>query len=872
MGKLAPPQTLLESVPRTALLEALRAHAHVPLTLLISPPGFGKTTLLMQWRESLLRQPSAATVAWLSLDEADGEANRFLAYLIMALETAGLELKSLSTLAANQTLDIYPQKTISSLLQELAGDGRCTVLIIDDYHLVAGGPVDEVLQTLLERGSQWLHLVIASRSRPDWSLAKLKARGLVHEISTGELVLSLDESQNLLGGGGVQLADMARVHEKTEGWAVAVQLAKLWLMGGAGSLYGLQSFSGSVGDVAEYLAEQIFKELSEECREFLIETSPLERFNADLANTVRGRSDSAALLAQLVHVEALLIPLDAQRHWFRYHALLTEFLRPRLESDLAARIHRAAALWLAERTDWVLAVSHAMNAQDIPLAVKLIVDAGGWELVLRKGIRYTQSLLKQFDGPTRRSEPDLLLVEAYLHAKLGDFELSAQLLSLAQVAVCGDPRLERDFTVIRALSQAYFDQFENINGEITQIIDQGPGHAHEVLGMATLQCVSALAALAHGRLNDALDSSRKARVRMRLVTSHLGENFCLIHEAQALALGGKIVNSRAVVDEALAMAEENFGSESSLKAVVGCFKAQHLYWQGSWVEAQPWIQEGWDSLEHTDGWLDVFAATAEVSWRTLMRTHGLQPALSLLEKVEHLAKERHLFRLSRLVVLWRVDLLTQCGLVTQARQQALAIGLDCQSDTQDWRCREAAALAFARLQLAVGASASACARLKQDAEALMNMGLLLPVWRIHLMELLAGHKSQGEFSTEDVKHALRPILQNDLTGLLLEIGPGLLPVLEQIPEPFPGMAMVMTRLRGWRAHPVRARAQFSGKELHVLELLADGQSNKAIAMALGVSENTVKFHLKQIFRKLSVESRSAAISAALRDGLLDLRQ
>lgn len=866
VGKLAPPQAQLEAVPRDDLLSALQRHQHKPLTLIVSAPGFGKTTLLAQWRTRLLQQHADSPIAWLSLDEADAEANRFLAYLIWALDAAGLDVGGLASLAQSQSLDVRPQRTVTALLQVLASDGRRVTLIMDDYHRAANSTVDEVVLTLLERGSQWLHLVVASRTRPSWPVARLKSQGLVHELGASDLTLSRTEAAQIFGVGLGEQA-LASLHEKTEGWAVAVQLAHHWLAGANGSLFGLQSFSGRVADVAEYLTEQIFENLPEECRAFLLETSLLERFNAELADVVRGRDDSAELLAQLSAFEALLVPLDSSRSWFRYHLLLADFLRPRLEAVRAQRIHRAAAQWLAVQTDWVLAVAHALRAKDIELAVNLVVRAGGWELVLRKGISYAQSLLQQFDEQVRSSEPDLLLMQAYLHAKLGNRALSTELLRLAQVAVQGDERLERDFAVIQALTHAYFDQFFGEHDWLG-----GTGWTGSALALATLQCVGAMSFLEHANLPEAIRVARAARLQMRLVASPLGENYCLIHEAQALALSGAVAAAGQLVDEALSMAQENFGSESSLKAVVGCFKAQHLYWQGAWAEAQPWIHEGWDSLEHTDGWLDVFAATAEVSWRTALRSLGVQPALAELDKFARIAAERQLDRLARLVHAWRIDLLAQSGLVSQARQEMQLQGFEgMAADDLDWRNREAVGLALARLQLASGASAAALARLARDIDTLQQKGLLLPVWRLRIMAMLARYKARGEVEVEDVNDTLLPIVQQGLVGLLLEAGPAILPMLDVVPDAFAGMSTVITRLRGWRAHPVRPRAHLSAKEMQLLALLAGGQSNKSIALALDISENTVKFHLKQIFRKLEVENRSAAISAALRQGLLDPR-
>jgi len=878
VGKLAPPQSHLDEVRRDTLLARLVEHMRSALTLVISPPGFGKTTLLSQWYGLLRAEEAPTPVAWLSIDEADVDPNRFLAYVVLALAAAGIDLGVLSQRAHTQALDINPQRSLAALLLALERADKRVTLMLDDYHRAACPAVDEIVLTLLERGSRSLQLVVASRTRPGWPLATLKTRGLLHEVAAGDLVLSLSESSQILGG-GLDRAALSIVHSRTEGWAVAVQLARLWLAGGSGTSSGLQAFDGRVADVAEYLAEQVIETLPPECREFLLETSPLERFNAELADEARGRSDSAALLAQLAPFEALLVPLDAAHQWFRYHLMLADFLRPRLDARRGQQIHRAAAGWLARQEDWVMAVWHALQAHDIPLAIRIVHQAGGWELVLKRGIQYTQSLLQQFDGLTRRTDAELLLMQAYLHAKLGDESLASELLRLAEVAVQGVPALRRDFSIISALVHVYFDRLDAMAQWPADGAAANQALPDDPLGQATVLCASAVAALAWGRMAEVSRAASDAHTRMRLVGSPLGENYCLLHIAQASSITGQIGVARQRIDEAVALAEANFGTDSSLKALAGCFKAQHLYWQGQWAEARPWLLAGQETLVYVDGWLDVFAATAEVSWRITLRHDGLQQALQVLDDTAHMARGRALARLTRLVSAWRVDLLSQCSLVAQAEQEAQAALLEPQlGDSMrsasgrgmDWRFIEAATLALARLQITSGAALAAQGRLEAGARMFEAAGLMLPCWRLRLLAMLAQRRAlDSAVPATEIQAVLAPISRHGLAGLLLEAGPpalGLLLKLEgTLPPP---MMAVLTQLRGWQTHPPRQRPQLSGKETQVLQLLVAGQPNKTIARALDISENTVKFHLKQVFQKLAVDNRSAAIAAALRQGIV----
>lgn len=878
VGKLAPPQMQLDAVQRRALLTRLADHRRMSLALVVSPPGFGKTTLLSQWRRALMDE-QLAPVAWLSLDEADADVHRFLACLVLALEAAGIAMGSLSHSAHALSMDANPQRTLAALLQALERSGRRVTVMLDDYHRAACAETDGIILAMLERASAWCQFVVASRNRPHWPLATLKARGLLHEVDAGDLVLSLSEASHILGD-ELDRSALAIVHARTEGWAVAVQLARLWLQRGAGSSSGLKAFDGQVADVAEYLAEQILEGLPAECREFLVETSPLERFNAELADVARGRHDSQALLAQLAPFEALLVPLDAGRTWFRYHLMLADFLRPQLDAARARQVHRAAAGWLAQQADWGLAVAHALQAHDVTLAVQIVQQSGGWELVLERGIQYTRSVLQQFDDLARRTEPVLLLMQAYLHAKVGDEALAMELLRLAEVAAQNDPRLRRDHCVISALVYTYFDHADGAARWPADGVAANLAMPDDPLGQAILLCASALAAIASGRMADATRAALDAQARMRLVASPLGENYCLMHLAQAQSATGQISASRQKIDEALALAESNFGIDSSLKALVGCLKAQHLYWQGQWLETVPWVQAGQETLESVDGWLELFAATAEVSWRVALRLEGLQRALAVLDAIAHLARTRSLTRLARLVLAWRIDLLSQCGLLTQAQNEAQAAALEAQlgaaaapsaaSAGLDWRFLEAGSLGLARMQMTAGAALPAQARLESVARLFEQAGLHLPVWRLRLMALLARRRAgDGDVPAHVAHETLAPLLQHGLAGLLLEVGPAILPVLQQLEGTLTPQAMaVMSQLRGWQTHPPRQRNPFSAKETEVLQLLVAGQPNKAIARSLNISENTVKFHLKQLFLKLGVDNRSAAISVALQRGFV----
>lgn len=881
VGKLSPPQQVVAIAQRQDLIERLRQHTDKRLIVVIAPAGFGKTTLLGQWWAASRRAPGSKT-AWLSLDESDADVGRFLACLLLALEQSGVALGDLGGMgsvgAREHSLEADIGRTVASLVEAVRRAPPSICLILDDYHRASSAGVDEVIRRLIEAELPQLQIVVAARQRPRFQVSALKARGLVHGIDAHDLVLSQSEAAQVLGA-QISRSDLAIVHARTEGWAVAVQLARIWIEQGQGSPIGLQAFGGQMVDVADYMTEQLVAQLSPDLREFLLDTALLDRFNAAMADAVRERRDSQALLMRLSDFEALLVPLDPQRTWFRYHALFADYLQLRIEPDRARQIHTRAAHWLAGQRDWSGAVRHALQAGDTALAVQLMRAAGGWELVLWRGMRYAQSILDQFDEQTLRSDPALLIMQAYLHARVGHEELATEMLRLAEWGMGHDAALQRDYKVIHALVQTIFDRFG--------LLERWPATAEAVeaalpkdnIGQGTLLCCSALAHFGDGRMDTTIAIARLAAVRMQFANSPLGQNFCLMHEAMALGASGQVFQAGRLVDDALALAEKNFEAQGSLKSMVMCFKAQHLYWQGDWDSAARCAAEVPHIMLHNDGWYDLYAGAFEVQLRLCWRERGMAAVAPLLTQIAHFGRERRLPRLVQLTQAWRVDLLAQSGQLAQARLEAHAADLAALAQTArapvaNWRLVEAAVLALARLHICAATPHLARSLIETAERAYAQQGLALPVWRLQLLDHLAHKRAQTPGDELSRLTALLSHLQaQDALGLVLEAGPGLLPWLSQVDATGAGIAperwdSLLMRLQGLQAGTQEAIAGFNAKALEVLTLLAAGMPNKQMARALGVSENTVKFHLKQIFAKLKVDNRVSAVAAAQKLGLL----
>ncbi len=880
VGKLAPPEQRVTVAARETLLKRLDDGLTRPLSVIVSPPGFGKTTLLTQWWRSLKVRPDLHA-CWLTLDEIDTEVSRFMAGLIMSVASAGVDVGALEVAARQQSIDTYVRPIILALLDAIYRSGNRTVLILDDFHRARARAVDEVIEMLIEHGRGRLHLVVSGRSRPHLHVSALLARGMATVLQASDLALSLEQAAQIIGP-EVSPADLALLHARTEGWAVALQLARLWIERGRHRPDALKEFSGRTIEMTDYLAEQIVGDLPEDLRDFLLETAILERFDAALANQVRDHLDSEVLLERLQSFDALLVPLDDAREWYRYHPLFADFLSQRLKRDPAQRfttLHRRAARALAALGDLPEAVQHAKGADDTMLAVTLTQEAGGWELILRKGIGYVRSVLKLFDVGTIRSHPTLQVTQAYLDIKLGRFEAARELLALAAETADGvTARNRRDFTILKSLWDVYIDDVTDKGwlAEIERRYESLDPADH--LGRGTLSCGLAVSALCWGNTVQAEAASRRGIREMRNAGSILGVNYAFLHFAHSQLLRGQLREAETLFREALVMAEENFGADSGLKALCSAFVGYCLYLKGDQAASHPLIES---LAKTTDGWVDLFATAYEVQAREALARSGLPEALDVLSRAAALAAERQLTRLTRMVAAWRVEFLALTGRSAEARSEATANGVfiasaergrpDCQ-----WRVRLASTMAVGRLQAAAGTTAQALQLLESAAAEFRASGLLLPSYRLDALTIvLLKQRGAQEEALSRLQQLLEYVAAEGAIGILLEQGRDLEHLMLLAQRRNRELILsgaqrdLITRALGLmqRERPAE-KYGFSARELAVLRELCNGRSNKSIGEALDLSENTVKFHLKRIFKKLGADSRAGAVNAALQKRLV----
>ncbi|WP_368566097.1 LuxR C-terminal-related transcriptional regulator [Pseudoxanthomonas sp. UTMC 1351] len=883
-GKLAPPPQHVTTAPRTALLDRLDRASRLPLTVVLSPPGFGKTTLLSQWYHRL-RDDGETAVAWLSVDEEDGELSRFLTGLALALGRAGIELGPLLQTVKSSQNERDTQAVTNALLALIQRTARRLVLILDDYDRGNNPNIDETVMRLLQHGGPRLHLLLATRTSPALALSRWSVHGCVERIGANDLALDDAEAQAVLGA-HVPLQAVQRLQRHTEGWAVALQLASLWISGDERRLEDVEKFRGRSGEIAAYLAEQVVQDLHEPLRTFLLKTSVLDRFNADLADTLRERRDSDLLLSRLNHFHGLLVPLDAEHEWFRYHPLFADYLRRQLRQQAPDRLpilHRRAAIWFAKHDHLLEAVRHATDAGDTELAAGFFAANGNWELMLRHGLAYVRLLLRHFDYKTIRDTPALNLTQAYLHMKLGEFAHARLLLERFRAFSVEERELfGRDYTIVIALLRDLLDEIcPDPNGAARIAAQAAALDSCDGIGRGTLLCISATTALGRGDFATAERYALQAQQAMLQADSTVGAHYALTHLGQSQYYRGQLGLADATYRQVLAMAEQHSGVERTLQSAAVCLLAQLQCERGRYDEAAVELEPALAFLEQHDGWLDIFASAYETALALARRDdRTAQTALVLMDRVEAIARARHLSRLLDLATAWRLDVLLD--LPPSPGIDLLVANTGCEAHFahalqhgHGWRHSSALGFALARWHQSAGRSQTALNLLRTVETTCQDIGNPPHLARARVrIAFILQQRGEADEAVACLGQALDYIATTQSWQAVLELGvpaKALLRLaLQRDPQAAAGTTRclaIQTLLEKLRDHQHDAVSLFSEREVEVLSELGRGSSNKQIARLLNLSENTVKFHLKNIYRKLGVESRQAARTLALQRGL-----
>jgi LuxR family maltose regulon positive regulatory protein len=582
-------------VPRRALLRRLADAERV--VQISAPAGSGKTVLLRSW---IAGAGLARHAAWVPAGSQEPDPRRFWCSVLGALR--GTAPGSALVRAATAAPDPDGQATVARLLTDLAPLADRIWLVIDDVHEL-GPDTQRQLQQLIMRAPPGLRLVLATRHDLRMGLHQLRLEGELTEIREPDLRFTLAEARDLLAAAGVQLPDaaLARLHERTEGWAAGLRLAALSLAGHRDPARFAAGFSGGDRTVAEYLLAEVLDRQPGPVRRLLLRTSILQRVNGELADLLTEGNGGERVLQDLEQANAFVISLDGSRSWFRYHQMLADMLRLELRraaSDEVAALHRTAADWLAEHGYPVEAIRHAQAAGDWGLAAGLLADH--WPgLHLDGQAATTHELLAGFPPSVRAVDAGLAAVAAADELAYGSLEAAERYLGLAERATAPAPdgrgvQAQLLLGIVRLLVVRQRGDLPTVAEEVRrlEVLAEAPDTTQPALGQdlrALALIVLGITAVWTGRFQEA-ERHLKRGVALAHQTGRPFLVFTGLAHLTAVEMFRSYARAAGRGRQAIELAERHGGASDPAAGTACMVLGTMLTWQGRLDEAEPWVQ------------------------------------------------------------------------------------------------------------------------------------------------------------------------------------------------------------------------------------------------------------------------------------------
>jgi LuxR family maltose regulon positive regulatory protein len=868
-AKLTPPRLPAAFVVRRRLLDRLDRGMAGDVTVICAGPGSGKTSLAASWAAGDTPGP----VAWLSLDPYDNDLVGFWTYLLAALRSAGCPVER------RHPRSPVGEKFVRRVARTIAGLPGPVVLVLDDLHEIEHPQVLRSLMFLLRHPMPRLRLLVTSRDERAAPLLRQRAGRRSVEIRAGELRFRADEAADLLARHGLRPApaELDVLVDRTEGWATALVLAAN-LLTERGATAGLQEFSGTERSVAEYLTSEVLADLPPQTAGFLRRTSVVDRICGELADALTGGTHGGRTLELLARSNALVSPVDGEPGWFRYHGLLTDLLRHqmRLETPgLVEDLHRRAAHWFAARDDAFTAIRHAVAARDWRLVGDLVVTRAGPRIVSADRARLV-GLLSQVPEQEFATTAGLEICSALLAFERGDYDAMGNRVARARVLTGSEAdSLHRPIEIVAyALEAAHAREA----GDMATLVETAGNGLKLLAEVSPAQLFSAEEWRAIA-LNNAgvglfwMGRSGVAETHLRsgmAAAEATGIGLTQINAASHLALleadQGNLHEAYGHARAGLDLARER-GWGTALQAVAAyvALGLVHLQWN-QLADAAAILGEGL-AAQRTDPEPVQLSAVRVAQLRVLLARGEIDAARLVLER---LRRDADLARTP--LVLGRWLTVAEAELALSAGDPGEVLGrIDGSARIEDVIPRMR--LCVARAHLALGAPLAAEAALATLQRSAPDLGIAVETWLITALIQDALRRSTG--AIEALGRAVALAEPQNIRRPFLGIeGARVAGLLERSQWLAPGrsgfVADLLAVSAAARPQPVPGpeAEEITDRELDVLRYLPTMLRNQDIAAEMYVSVNTVRAHLRSLYRKLGVSHRREAVDRAREQGLL----
>lgn len=870
-------------INRDALIERLFEARKLPLLVLAAPAGYGKSTVLALLRQRLIQ--SGAIVAWLSCDETDSEPRQLLEYVRAALEMAQHGFVGTPQLMPDHASG-YSGALLEALLTDMQQLPNDIYLILDDVHRIRHPGFSAAVPNLLGKLPPRLHLIASSRFVPDfWGDETVLPEGSKAIVGAGDLRLNRAEAAEYLNQSrhlALAERDLDQLYQRTEGWITALHLVALALARQKDHKAVIAGLTGTERDIADYLAEDVLSDLSLPLCRFLEQTSVLDEFNAELCNTLTGRTDSAEVLARLQREQLFIIPLGREGHWFRYHPLFAEFLQGRLaRNGSPTPLLLAAARWSEAQGHADRAIAYALRARDYALAANLL-ERQGARLVASNRAYGVLSLLKQVPTEQIREHTVFQLFYAWQLAFDQRFaesealieEVSGRLLQgRSKAPRAGLAELLGAAQVLKALVLLYQDKLETclkISRQWLALVPNG-----QPVFRASLACVQAAALALLGDFAEAGKTIALARTELQQIDSAYLYVVISLIEALICKEYGELERGNDIAEAARNRVEQVFGRRSRVGGPLSLAYADLLYEQDRHGDILA-------ELPLATTWRDVATPIELINRARLVlmraRFYAGEPEEALADLEEWLLNLQGAGyeRVYALAMGCKVSFLLWLHRPNEAERACLQLErhLDRLDISRYPDAFAALSLAQARLALSERRPEKAQAVLEpllsaQSGEHQRDRRLRLSL----LLSVAYWRKGNSEKAFSLLGQTVRDAWERGYRRLFLDDALWLLPLWEawQSESSWTSLGeMLREQCRRLTVDPekIEENQVVNHREREILRLVAAGLSNRDIARAVHLSEATIKWHLHNLFAKLGVRSRTQAVLKGKSQGLL----
>ena len=894
--KVQVPPTRLHLVSRKRLLQVLNAGLHRKLTLISAPAGYGKSTLLGEWATQC-----EWPLGWVTFEAGDNDIERFLTYLIAAVETAGAGTTGLSGMlgAGFSPQPLSMDVMLAILVNQLPTTVERLVIVLDDYHHIDNPDIHHFISSLLDHLPPNIHLIISTRSDPPLRLARLRAKDQLNLVAANDLRFTLDEARTFFED-VMQLRltpdQVASLETRTEGWVTGLQLAALSMKELEHPAQLIETLTGTHHYILEYLLQEVFYDLAPLLQAFLLRVSILDRLSPALCDAVVGDLDLSVepgipqmpkeILEFMDAANLFVVPLDHQHQWYRFHPLFADFLRDRLtaeQGELLPELHHRAARWYAEHGLLSEAVGHSLAGGDVEGAADL-VQAQAKDLLTRGEIttlyRWTTTLPEQ----TIQARPRLGLARAWAMLMRNPFDFWARIdqhihqiaagFGIAPQDLLGalaesEPGSERrsalgEFAMLQAFARREIMEIPGTIRLFKAALEYLPENERMLRGFTLAGLGSTYART--GAIEQAEEAFAQAAQNSLAAGSIFGYIASSDWQATMQAEQGQLMRAVQTFRQTIEKLSSHGQHALPLSGHVYVSLASVLLEQndlaGSLENVQIGLRVG-DQVKDIDALLTGYVVQA----RTLLALNRRGEADEAIQKAEQQALDTNSLDCIHDIQAQKALLALAAGDLEAAQRWAAARGIgQGELSTLEKPLAEIESTAYARLLMVGGQSSEALPILNQLMGAQDKMGRMRALIENLALQSL-GCRALGR-TDEAIRTLARALLLAEPEGFVrvfIEQGPPMAALLRAAASQGHSPEYARRLLAAFGENPSEQPAPLealSERELEVLRLVADGLTNNDIARELVIAQSTVKTHINRIYGKLGVRTRTQAVARA----------